>query len=394
MHDFIRRAQQHQVGHEVLIGTRYTIQRNGFSYVAQFAFATVKSDDGRTMILEDEAGVERLLVKPDFSDIQQEKGTGARVLWSVDLPHGDQEARRNFCQTMLDAGRPMMILVTSKDDAAILGRIVMDGPIAPEAIEETDALPPIAGIDTRVAYAFEAGLSISRKAYALDLSRRGRNVLMRHEQYEQSTGEPVEGTLIVARDFSCRMDEGGRPIISLVDWERVAEFQDPTALNDFLPRPSQDVLKPMHFPPPVNRFGDDDQIQREMDLAAHATLPDEALILTDSNSDVLSVVSFRGALLNSWTEAIDYFDNQSPGAGLFVAENFKCWSHESQGEYDTGIDADWRPATMEDLSRHELDLDALDAEIHEYLEDDSEIAGTTARQMALAETATVAVPVP
>src|SRR3546814_18840191 len=44
-------------------------------------------------------------------------------------------------------------------------------------------------------------------------------------------------------------------------------------------------------------------------------------------------------------------------------ENAKWWAYDSMGEYDSGIDGDWRRATLEDAAHFGFGIDDLNREL-------------------------------
>src|SRR3546814_8180807 len=66
----------------------------------------------------------------------------------------------------------------------------------------------------------------------------------------------------------------------------------------------------------------------------------------------------------------DYFYGDNLSHGLWVIENAKWWAYDSMGEYDSGIDGDWRRATLEDVAHFGFGIDDLNRELADIREID------------------------
>lgn len=83
----------------------------------------------------------------------------------------------------------------------------------------------------------------------------------------------------------------------------------------------------------------------------------------------------------------DNFYGHNVEEGLWVYEKAKAWAYQSyEGEWDAGIDGDWRPATVDDLARFGYSTEDMDREIPEYTEEDF-VEGRALAMMVSAEEA-------
>src|SRR3546814_222700 len=66
----------------------------------------------------------------------------------------------------------------------------------------------------------------------------------------------------------------------------------------------------------------------------------------------------------------DYFYGDNLSHGLWIIEYAKWWAYDSMGEYDSGIDGDWRRATLEDVAHFGFGIDDLNRELADIREID------------------------
>ncbi|NTF17932.1 hypothetical protein G6L37_05915 [Agrobacterium rubi] len=142
---------------------------------------------------------------------------------------------------------------------------------------------------------------------------------------------------------------------------------------------------------------------KEVARAREKLLPDEALVLVyppedDASSSYgpnIAILGMRGAnFFEDLGHAQEYIPHSAPDeGGLWVFGNARYWSHRDgwTGEWDGGLDGEWRPATDADLAVFELDRAGVNAEAEANYEDGeawlpSIKAGTFADEMiAIAE---------
>lgn len=104
--------------------------------------------------------------------------------------------------------------------------------------------------------------------------------------------------------------------------------------------------------------------------------PDEALVLslpcTESDGSTCQIIlSDCGLLFYAYHEIIDHIQDDGVGPGLWVFEHANAWAYTSyEGEYDSGVDGNWRPAREDDIERFSCVREHLNDEIAEYLEDE------------------------
>lgn len=132
----------------------------------------------------------------------------------------------------------------------------------------------------------------------------------------------------------------------------------------------------------------------EEDLLARVRLePSEALFLWYRPVDgkegetACSCLGSTGIAFHRQDCIEDNFYGQDVEEGLWVYEKAKAWAYQShEGEWDAGIDGDWRPATVEDLARFGYSPEDMDREIPDRTEEDF-VEGRAVAMMAAAEEA-------
>lgn len=186
------------------------------------------------------------------------------------------------------------------------------------------------------------------------------------------------GDLIVLDGISVTLNDGNIKITS--NNQSVTKLAS-DVLNDDLP-----LFFPMiHTEHPHNlliqaqynrilTLADPTDISDEI-LAAQLRLePDEALVLwlqsENDDSTYCNFLSTKGYLFYVSDSPADEFYDRNVPEGLWLCNKAKAWSYRSyEGEWDGGIEADFIPATMEDLKRFGYSAESMSAEIKDYLED-------------------------
>ncbi len=158
----------------------------------------------------------------------------------------------------------------------------------------------------------------------------------------------AEGDLVVG-PISCE----------IVDGDVVTRVEEPVVLGNF-----PDAGAVGAFVPDVASTGHSawwgplgpEHHEQEAALAQARTEPDEALVLTVHGCADPHVLATTGASFFWSDDTAATLSGESLEPGLWVMENAKWWTDTSyEGEHDSGIDGDWRPATPADLERFGID---------------------------------------
>jgi len=125
----------------------------------------------------------------------------------------------------------------------------------------------------------------------------------------------------------------------------------------------------------AGKFFDASDFAEEAHNAKLRTEPDEALVLwlpdeRKEGDTFCCFLSSRGYLFAVVDSPADYFWDANVAPGVWLCSGAKMWTWTSyEGEHDSGIDADWVPATADDLERFGFDMESLSTEIAALLED-------------------------
>ena len=135
--------------------------------------------------------------------------------------------------------------------------------------------------------------------------------------------------------------------------------------------------------------------REEQDRARARLEPNEALVVwyrpvgnePGSTETECSFMGMSGITFHHADAVEDNFYGAGIEEGLWVLRDAKWWTdRDHEGGYDSGIDGDWHPATVEDLERFGYTLETASAEIADRIEVDPD-PGLAAAMMARAEEA-------
>ena len=194
------------------------------------------------------------------------------------------------------------------------------------------------------------------------------------------------GDLIGAVDHRCAIENGrtitrlqGPMVVGNFSKEGVGAFL-PWGVDETRDSPTPDPtgalsLAYFHGPAGFEAYRENEEIARI------ALEPNEALVVwykpvgnepTDE-STACSFMGTSGLTFHRIDSVEDYFWNAGIEEGLWVLKDATGWSARSyEGEYDSGIEGDWQPATEEDLARFGYSQDDASTEIADRMEIDAE----------------------
>jgi hypothetical protein len=197
--------------------------------------------------------------------------------------------------------------------------------------------------------------------------------------------EVAAGSIVVGSDFSCRYVKG--VLTTTVLTPRIAAVLDAAGLEKWLPCPAFDenrmtgrstvMMDGFHRLRPVVPIAALQDHLKEIERAKEALLPDEALVVVfppEQGIDLFTphfvLLGMRGAMFfDDGGHARENLEHKVPEeGGLWVFSDAQYWSHHDaySGEWDGGLDGNWRPATDADLAtfgytRDQVIVEASDA---------------------------------
>jgi len=197
-----------------------------------------------------------------------------------------------------------------------------------------------------------------------------------------------KGSIIVGSSFTCdfKQDRLITTIFAPVIAGQVDNHRDDRTLVSWFPR-----REPFPLDDDRSVFSRCDQTHvpmatiqdhlKEVARARAKLLPDEALVLvfppeegvSPAHEASITILGMRGAtFFDDLGNAQEYISYSAPDeGGLWVFGSAKYWSHQDgwTGEWDGGLDGDWRPATDADLAVFGLDRAQVNVEADASYED-------------------------
>lgn len=197
--------------------------------------------------------------------------------------------------------------------------------------------------------------------------------------------EVAAGSIVVGSDFTCRYVKG--VLLTTVFTPRIAGVLDKAGLEKWLPYPGFDeskmrgrstiVMDGFHEHRAAVPLAAVQDHLKEIERAKEALLPNEALVVvfppedgSDLHTPNFVLLGMRGAtFFDDGGNARDELESRVPDeGGLWVLADASYWSHRDgwTGEWDGGLDGNWRPATDADLetfgyTREQVVSEAADA---------------------------------
>jgi hypothetical protein len=200
------------------------------------------------------------------------------------------------------------------------------------------------------------------------------------------------GDLLVAREYRAE-HANGRDLVTLGGATVLGNFPTRADVGRFLPMSARgESISSLGFVFGGNGPATDVDVSTEIARGVARSEPDEALIVTfrdvtDPKEVNIHCLGHTGYTFMMADSVDDYLYGTVLEPGLWVAEGAKWWSYTSyEGEHDSGIDMDFRPATLDDLDRFGYTEETLDAEIAEVSEVDPD-PGMSVRAMTAAKAA-------
>ena len=188
------------------------------------------------------------------------------------------------------------------------------------------------------------------------------------------------GSIIVGSRIDCNIRKGR--VVTTVFTPRIAGKVDERGLSFWFPtspvreEAGREFVFSRARDPGVPLAAVQDHL-KEIERAKEKLLPNEALVLVfppedgiDHYQSHIVILGKRGAtFFEDMGEAHDNLSHSAPEeGGLWVMQDARYWSHHDawSGEWDGGLEGDWRPATDADLktfglTREEVCHEALDS---------------------------------
>lgn len=414
-----RRLRDLKPGHRVLVGS------NSFSLLPDMVernlkvLTVVENEPDVRLVLRDEDGNLDVREYLPHSPGEVKYNGKPSIVWTSELPVGDERAVMGYAKACLAASRNNCGLfhVRVVTDGIATASLVQPagGALAASHLKRED-YPE--GDATVVAPPYDpTNLEIG------EMSWEGRIVGNAGFWKEEvrikvpANAEWKAGDLVIAPDYSCEIRDGNPSI-------RLKQIGAPNAKTGYVPPPHCIVLGNMDerqvgaFLPWANLTrpemegvtsylwshpsGCHVDYLEEVELAKVRLEPSEALVVwyrdEDGKETSCACLGSSGIAFYRVDSITDNFYGENVSEGLWVFENAKAWSSQSyEGEWDGGIDGDWRPATVEDLERFGLDPESASREIADHIDRDFELGMAesmmeAARKAAEAERAAVPTP--
>lgn len=376
-------------------------------------FGTVKSNnykDGLVVELSDGRSISFTDVNfnPGWRD--QDGKTGFYLKWANPIPNLTDAEVINYVSIldkMKDA--PIFVHVDSVTDAKIVGRFVTKTPLSTEEVDndqiilvpsENDPIEPLTLKDVDGVRIFDlpAIIYTYQHSFKKQEEKEVQSVRGINNSNPVAAGDVIafdtfvmnyeDGELTTTPTPTCSLTQPGlqvvkhnastddiRSLLLLNTRQEDLLTNDDTSESQYADR----VL----FRTTNAMFKSADHIEQEVFAAELRTQPDEAIVLW-LNSDRRvgdtdpSILGSTGYLLNIMDDVQSYIDDHDVSEGLWLMKKptFTSW-YSYEGEYDCCLDAEYAPATHEDIKRvigEDFDLaadilDALDGRELEVYED-------------------------
>lgn len=182
--------------------------------------------------------------------------------------------------------------------------------------------------------------------------------------------------LLVCQTFSCEYEEGRlvtRPARDGVTI--VGRGVSVDTVQDYVPFVEPPAGGQDTWVPAAPKFIDVEDFAHEMVAAQTRTEPNDALVLWtrkgDGEDTQCSFISHMGYTFHMADNPADHFYGAGVEPGLWLCTRAGWWGYTSyEGEHDSGIGADWVPATPEDAERFGFSMEELSEEIAELLDEE------------------------
>lgn len=196
---------------------------------------------------------------------------------------------------------------------------------------------------------------------------------------EMDAGEHLwtEGSFIVAKGFSIRREDDGRLISQAGQIVPILEATTPDEIGAWFPNLDivlgNSIIRNCDWTALGSLHDFNQECERgiarsEPNRALFFWYPDKAEAKPESTD--CYVLGSEGNTFFDVDAIADYFYGENLEHGLWIIDNAKWWSYSDFGEYDSGIDGDWRRATMEDIEHFGFDLASLNKELADIQEVD------------------------
>lgn len=388
-----RRLRDLPVGARLVVGHGRSFWPEGMlppGYAAEgLRILTVVRSGPGGLVVADEKGVEARVALD-----AEGRATDWRLnlLWSDALPALDREAAKAYAGVVIAGGANAVLLhVASVADGVADCRLVEPAGFRAARSAHDD------GFDEEEAWAGTVSGNAALWGVPVVVERAGQGA---------GPGKPGEaalraGDLVAAAGLSCRI-EGGRTLTRLRGAQRIANLAVeelgrvlPWGVGETAPAAGAgegpEGLAAYGGPAGYRAY------RKEEEVARVRLEPSEALALwlrvpgspEGQGRTACTVLASSGIAFHEVDCPADYFHGDGIEEGLWVMRDARAWSDYSNGDYDSGIDGDWTPATEEDLARFGFTLASASKEVADVAEIDVD-PGLAAEMIAKAEAAAAA----
>lgn len=269
------------------------------------------------------------------------------IAWAGRLPNGSFDEIAAFAEAMLSEQRnskPYAFFVKKVTSRTITANLICFADRAREYLQ----------ID-----------NVEKEGRFIDNAFVGNDV-----EFEVGDHDWAENSFVVAKGFSVRHDGDKKLVAEAGQIVRIIESTTIEGIANWLPDlPKQTgrVFSPSFEWHPLGTLFD---YLRECDRGIARSEPNHALFYwypdpTEQHPDQTAtwVLGSEGIAFYDVDSLADYFYGENIEHGLWMIENAKWWTDHSCGDYDCGIEGDWRRATIADVEAFGFDISTLNTEL-------------------------------
>ena len=323
------------------------------AWVAATHLFTIESLADREMWARDHLGeIRRFDLSNHLGEASIAGSESGNVIWINTLPNGTFDEIAAFANAMKserDGNHPFAFFVKKVTPGAITVNLIC--------------------------FAAPASGYLDEKIMAAEGVLVGNAFVGRDFEMDPGDHDWAENTFIVAKGFSIRHDGEGKLVAEAGQIVRILEETSIEAIASWLPDMGPPSDRRFIFSTQCTPLGIVHDFRMECDRAIARSEPDRALFYWYPDKDDIKSTSCwnlgsEGIAFYDVDSLADYFYGENHPHGIWIVENAKWWTDHSMGDYDCGIDGDWRRATAEDIAHFGFGIDDLNRELADIREID------------------------